>query len=287
MFNMQNVGVNIAELRKKCDMTQMELADKMGISFQAVSNWERGNSMPDISKLPELAELFGVTIDQLLGEHSDILESAVKGAMGLYLDNNEITTEEILDVATILKPSQMNEIVESEVLEKSEKVNLGDILSLVPFVSREVVNQIVLKNANSGDYEELDIIFPFIDQDVRNQVAQKMIDEGENIGDIVPFVSKGIISNYAEMRYQKRGIGALDDIMPFIPDCLRTQIADLEYKKNGLRHFDVIAPFLERDYLNDLAQRAIKEEGIKAISNIVPFLDKKMLSEYVKEKYLY
>ena len=39
-------------------MTQMELADRMGISFQVVSNWERGNSMPDISKLPELAEIF-------------------------------------------------------------------------------------------------------------------------------------------------------------------------------------------------------------------------------------
>ena len=68
MFNMENVGRNIAELRRRCNMTQMELADKMGISFQAVSNWERGNSMPDISKLPELAEVFGVTIDQLLGE---------------------------------------------------------------------------------------------------------------------------------------------------------------------------------------------------------------------------
>ena len=66
MFNMENVGRNIAELRRRCNMTQMELADKMGISFQAVSNWERGNSMPDISKLPELAEVFDVTIDYLV-----------------------------------------------------------------------------------------------------------------------------------------------------------------------------------------------------------------------------
>ena len=46
---------------------QLELADKLSISFQAVSNWERGNSMPDISKLPELAEIFGVTIDAIIG----------------------------------------------------------------------------------------------------------------------------------------------------------------------------------------------------------------------------
>lgn len=58
MFDMKNVGFKISELRKQQNMTQMELADRMGISFQAVSNWERGSSMPDISKLPELAQIF-------------------------------------------------------------------------------------------------------------------------------------------------------------------------------------------------------------------------------------
>lgn len=45
-------------------MTQMELADKLDISFQAVSNWERGNTMPDISKFPELAEIFHISVDE-------------------------------------------------------------------------------------------------------------------------------------------------------------------------------------------------------------------------------
>ncbi|HIS32439.1 MAG TPA: helix-turn-helix transcriptional regulator [Candidatus Limivivens intestinipullorum] len=42
---MKNIGFKISELRKKNNMTQMELADKMNISFQAVSNWERGVSL--------------------------------------------------------------------------------------------------------------------------------------------------------------------------------------------------------------------------------------------------
>ena len=53
MFNMESIGRRIAELRKKANMTQMELADNMGITFQSISNWERGNTMPDISKLSE------------------------------------------------------------------------------------------------------------------------------------------------------------------------------------------------------------------------------------------
>ena len=59
-FNMDQIGRKISNLRREQNMTQMELADKLGISFQAVSNWERGNTMPDISKLPELAEIFHV-----------------------------------------------------------------------------------------------------------------------------------------------------------------------------------------------------------------------------------
>ena len=67
MFNMEMIGKRISEFRRAKDMTQMELADRMNISFQAVSGWERGNSMPDISKLPELARIFDTTIDRSLG----------------------------------------------------------------------------------------------------------------------------------------------------------------------------------------------------------------------------
>lgn len=45
MFDMKNIGSKISELRKRNNLTQMELADRMNISFQAVSNWERGGSL--------------------------------------------------------------------------------------------------------------------------------------------------------------------------------------------------------------------------------------------------
>lgn len=286
MFNMENVGRNIAELRRRCNMTQMELADKMGISFQAVSNWERGNSMPDISKLPELAEEFGVTIDQLLGECSEIVESAVKGDIKTYLENNEVTTEEIRKVAPILKPKQMDEIAESAILRRKENVSLREIEELLPFLGCEVVNELALQMANNGEYEELDCILPYVDGDVINRIARKMIDEGKSIEDIAPFVSKDIIIEHTENLYQKFGLRAIEGLMPFIPKDLRNRIAEMEYAKHGLRHFESIAPFLNRKYLNDLAQKAIQLEGIKAISNIAPFLDKNMLAEYVKEKFL-
>lgn len=61
------LGNNIMMLRKENGMTQEQLATALGISFQAVSKWETGNSCPDISTLPLLADLFSVSVDQLIG----------------------------------------------------------------------------------------------------------------------------------------------------------------------------------------------------------------------------
>ena len=57
----QSLGSMIASLRKQRGMTQLDLAVKMGVTDKAVSKWERDLSCPDISLLPRLAELFGVS----------------------------------------------------------------------------------------------------------------------------------------------------------------------------------------------------------------------------------
>ena len=60
------IGKRIAHLRKEKGLTQEELAGHMGVSPQAVSKWENDQTCPDISALPKLARLFGVTVDELL-----------------------------------------------------------------------------------------------------------------------------------------------------------------------------------------------------------------------------
>jgi len=61
------IGENIVRLRRDAGMTQKKLAEQLGISFQTVSKWERGLCCPDLMLLPRLADLFGVSVDNLLG----------------------------------------------------------------------------------------------------------------------------------------------------------------------------------------------------------------------------
>ena len=61
------LGSSIMRLRKENEMTQEQLANALGITYQAVSKWETGVSCPDIAMLPLLADLFGVSIDELFG----------------------------------------------------------------------------------------------------------------------------------------------------------------------------------------------------------------------------
>ena len=56
----------LKELRKRNNLTQEELADKLGVSRQAVTKWEPGQDAPDIDDLTAIADLFGVTVDSLL-----------------------------------------------------------------------------------------------------------------------------------------------------------------------------------------------------------------------------
>ena len=72
-----NIGNKIKDLRKQRGVTQEQLANSIGISFQAVSKWENGIALPDITMAPILASYFGVSIDELFEFSLKEIESAI------------------------------------------------------------------------------------------------------------------------------------------------------------------------------------------------------------------
>ena len=72
----QTFGTMIAMLRKEQGMTQLELAEKMGVTDKAVSKWERDLSFPDVNAIPKLAQIFHLSIDELMQVKTDTKEQA-------------------------------------------------------------------------------------------------------------------------------------------------------------------------------------------------------------------
>ncbi|SCY02244.1 looped-hinge helix DNA binding domain-containing protein, AbrB family [Lachnospiraceae bacterium XPB1003] len=62
---------NLVQLRKLQQMTQEDIADKLGVTRQSVAKWEAGESIPDLDKCKQLAEIFGVSLDDLANYESE------------------------------------------------------------------------------------------------------------------------------------------------------------------------------------------------------------------------
>ena len=65
-MNQEKIGKFISECRKECDLTQEELAEKLGVSNKTISRWETGKNFPDVSLLQPLCELLNISVNELL-----------------------------------------------------------------------------------------------------------------------------------------------------------------------------------------------------------------------------
>jgi transcriptional regulator with XRE-family HTH domain/DNA-directed RNA polymerase subunit RPC12/RpoP len=97
-MNQIKIGKFIAECRKEVNLTQMQLAEKLGITDRAVSKWERGIAMPDSSIMLELCDMLKISVNELL-----------KGERITMENNNEKNQELLLEMSKEIQ--QKNKII--------------------------------------------------------------------------------------------------------------------------------------------------------------------------------
>ena len=302
MFDTVKVGRIISQKRKEHNMTQMQLADALGISFQAVSNWERGNSMPDISKLPELAELFGCSIEELLGGGAPAgnVEKLAKG------EGQGLSLGEIAEVAPVLTPEVLDEAVESA-RRATPSVACGD--------------SSFREGAEESDDEDFD-------EDIEEEIEDEEDDEegedeprrfhafwkrtgrgarahirdgktvyilgaeksGEKRKDkakskrlkeivmLAPFLSSARLRELVEeLRGEGYTVSELVPLAPFLSEEDLDALAELAEADGG--ELAALAPFLSQETLKKLAERG----GVKSgqLIALAPFLSEETLEELV------
>ncbi|MDD4774478.1 MAG: helix-turn-helix domain-containing protein [Eubacteriales bacterium] len=200
-MNIVKFGAYLSKLRKEHDMPQSQLAERLNVTRQAVSRWERGEGFPDISILCEIANVFGVSIDMLVnagevsGNEAAILTSVSKNqALAKELFEDKTVIEDVINIAPYLKVSTLSEIAGQ--LSK-HNINIGKIIALSEFMSDESI----VKLFENSDLETLDDallerLIPFLGPESIYAIFEKVL-KGENSERLIkvlrPYISYSLI----------------------------------------------------------------------------------------------
>ena len=284
MFNMQQVGARISRLRREAGLTQMELANRLGISFQAVSNWERGVSMPDISKLGELADLFRVSIDQILG-HSPAGQMLTAVLDGRPAEG--ATMEEIQEVAPLLQDDQVEGLLGQE---GAAQLDAASVASLAPFLSQDFLDRYARGLLEKGGpLSAISPVAPFVSTSLLDKAAEEVVErtgELKSVACVAPHLSTGLVDRLAGEAYAKTGdFASFAPLAPFLSAHTMDGYAEKAWRQGGIDAVKPLAAFISSGVLNRMAKETLQKEGLAGICPILPFIDHRILEDFLTESF--
>ncbi|HEX3076909.1 MAG TPA: helix-turn-helix transcriptional regulator [Lachnospiraceae bacterium] len=277
MFNTSIVGRKIASLRKARNMTQMELADTLGVSYQAVSNWERGNSMPDISKLPEIVHLLGGSIDELLSSEQEscrLVERIIDGDYIEYIKEQNVNIDDITKTSPILKPSQTENLITAILEENEEKLTIRDLIKIAPYVSEDYLDRYVERINVDEEEEEFSGLAPFLSSETLDGLVIKLVINGKvkRIYSLAPFLSNETLDFVVNECKEKGNLKQLVSLAPFLTESTLEGIITTALESDQMKACTGFYPFLDKEYLQKIADMMVKKYGFGSIVSLAPFL---------------
>ncbi len=175
MFDTRKFGAYISKLRKEADMTQSALADQLGVTRQSVSNYERGDSFPDIAILMIMADIFHVTVDTLIrsGEPTEgeahILKQVATGDTEIAADS----IDDIVQLAPFLKPSVLDRLATNF---KKDGIDISHLVSLAEYLGSDTMQGLMDSiTINTADEALLSMLLPFLDTASKAVIFEKIL----------------------------------------------------------------------------------------------------------------
>jgi len=157
------IGSRISKFRKAKGLTQEELASRLGVSSQAVSKWENDASCPDISLLPQLCQVLGITSDELLtGKSSEVKmvpaeqrKSLEELTLRIYVNSADGDRVKVNLPMSLVKVAMEIGVDLSANMGGSEAVKKIDLNKIVELVERGMIGKIVEVESADGDTVEV------------------------------------------------------------------------------------------------------------------------------------
>lgn len=237
MLDLRRIGAYISRLRKDQDWTQLELADQLNVSHQAVSKWERGDSLPDIGTLPQVAGLFGLTVDDILnaGNHADhrehphmgrIVEEIAgnrPGQVAEMVNAGKLEMEELVEVAPFVKASALHKVTEGI---DSSALTLDVIMRLAPFLGRDTLDELIRQveedtlGWQSINWHSIQGLAPFISRETLDRLVDQVADgpvDANRIMSLAPFLNRDRIGKLlGEVEADQLNPDLLASLAPFM-----------------------------------------------------------------------
>lgn len=251
MFDLTNASRIIKRARIKKNMTQSALADLMGVTYQAVSNWERGSTLPDIAKLEDLCRILDIELYELIGS-KDIEKTEEEKQLG-KTNLADATADRIAAIAPLMPPEELMNLISKN---KSKFADMSILIQLAPFVDGELIEELS-DDIQPNHIGEIVALSPFIS----NETAAKLIERLETFDDF------------------DLDVGLLSALGPFVTKEKMNQLSERVIPED-LTVLVSVAPFLSQEALVKMAERIEEislEDYLIGVECLGPFIGKEAL----------
>ena len=241
MLDMKQVGKRIKNARMKKNMTQLELADRVGVSYQAVSNWERGVSMPDIAKLPDIARELGLSVSELLEEVNH--PSAVTTINKALNDPKAVLSPaELAEIAPILPPDALKEKVEKT--PEDVKYDLRALVELAPYLDDDYLNEL-LRNADLSDMSGILELAPYLSDEALTDISRRLDpDRTDDLAELAEYLPDEALDTLTDRLLREGKTAALIEIVDYLSTGSVRRMADHMLKNKDIDGLSKIKDYL-------------------------------------------
>ena len=298
-MNINNIGIFIATLRKELNMTQSDVADALHISHQAVSKWERLESLPDITLLPELAKLFNVTMEELLqgkrfkeeerqniNSHEEIfindvaIENIEEAKQALRIIENK--TEILKEIAPITKPKVLDQVMDDIEFE------LEEIEDFLPFLGAEVFDKIINQAIKTHTIHKLqEKIYPFLNEEHKDKLIEYYINHETDmdVGELYPFISSAHKEKLIHHFFCRDDMNSLEELCPFLGVKEKNIVIDKFIEAKAYKYIEDLMPFIDEEQKSRIIEQAVKDNISRSrLSDWAPFLSGEQLINLIKKQ---
>ena len=222
MIEPRRTGAYISRLRKERNWTQMQLADQLNVTHQAVSRWETGDSFPDIATLSQIAEMFDIRVDDLLNggpsqtgapprragvSTGNVIEELARGrieSIAEMLKEHPESFESVIEASPLTPPDVLKGVIDQM---EGFTFNMEQIVSLAPFLDQQTLTELVEgQDGESLDAKKLVALAPFLASEAIDKYVDRVIEgtlSWDTVSALAPFLTTSALAG-ASTQFSKR-----------------------------------------------------------------------------------